>query len=37
MVEQAPEAVLRWMQPHDFGTPDAGFINYHIIIAGRKN
>ena len=36
MVEQAPQGALDWMQPQDFGTPDARFVNHHIIIAGRK-
>ena len=35
MVEKAPEAVIEWMQPNDFGTPGAWFINHHILIAGR--
>jgi ubiquinone/menaquinone biosynthesis C-methylase UbiE len=37
MVEDAPDAVLAWMQPSDFGTPNARFINHHLIIAGRKH
>jgi len=36
MVQQAPEAVISWMQPRDFGWPDATFADHHIIIAGRK-
>ena len=36
MVEKAPPAVVEWMQPRDFGTPQATFIDHHIIIAGRK-
>jgi ubiquinone/menaquinone biosynthesis C-methylase UbiE len=36
MVDQAPEAVIEWMQPHRFGTPEASFVNRHILIAGRK-
>jgi len=35
MVENAPEAVIDWMQPNDFGTPEAWFVNQHILIAGR--
>ena len=35
MVENAPEAVIEWMQPIDFGTPGAWFVNHHILIAGR--
>ena len=36
MMAQAPAAVVEWMQPRDFGTPQATFVNRHIIIAGRK-
>jgi len=36
MVEEAPQAVVEWMQPQDFGTPKATFVGHHIIIAGRK-
>jgi ubiquinone/menaquinone biosynthesis C-methylase UbiE len=36
MVEEAPDRVTAWMQPRDFGTPGAEFVNHHVIIAGRK-
>lgn len=36
LMQQAPPAVIAWMQPRDFGTPEATFAGYHIIIAGRK-
>ena len=36
MVEKAPPNVVEWMQPRDFGTPQATFIDHHIIITGRK-
>ncbi len=37
MMAQAPAAVVKWMQPRDFGMPKkATFFNRHIIIAGRK-
>lgn len=36
MMEQAPPSVLEWLQPRDWGTPDASFANDHIIMAGRK-
>lgn len=36
LVERAPQAVLDWMQPQEFGTPEATFVNRHLIIAGRK-
>lgn len=34
-IEKAPKAVIEWMQPNDFGTPGAWFVNHHILIAGR--
>jgi hypothetical protein len=37
MLEEAPPAVIEWMQPRGFGTPEATFVDHHIIIAGRKN
>ncbi|MBN1813923.1 MAG: class I SAM-dependent methyltransferase [Anaerolineae bacterium] len=37
MVQQAPAIAAEWMQPQDWGTPDATFANHHIIIAGRKS
>jgi ubiquinone/menaquinone biosynthesis C-methylase UbiE len=36
MMHQAPAAARDWMQPQDWGTPEATFANHHIIIAGRK-
>ena len=36
LADRAPQAVLDWMQPHEFGTPGATFVNHHLIIAGRK-
>lgn len=36
MVQDAPPAAFEWMQPHDFGTREATFVNQHLIIAGRK-
>jgi ubiquinone/menaquinone biosynthesis C-methylase UbiE len=36
VVEQASGPVAEWMQPRDFGTPQATFVDHHIIIAGRK-
>jgi ubiquinone/menaquinone biosynthesis C-methylase UbiE len=37
MAFDAPAPVVEWMQPRGFGTPDASFVNHHIIIAGRKD
>ena len=36
MIEQASDTVRGWMQPRHFGTPDATFVNHHIIIAGQR-
>lgn len=36
MIEKAPAEVTAWMQPRDFGTPGAAFVNHHLIIAGRR-
>lgn len=36
MLDQASASVRQWMQPQDWGTPDASFVNHHLIIAGRK-
>ena len=37
MVGRAPAQVLEWMQPEDFGSERAAFVNYHILIYGRKH
>lgn len=37
MIEDAPEAVVGWLQARDFGTPRASFVNHHLIISGRKS
>lgn len=37
LLRQAPAAVIEWMQPGKItDSPDATFVNHHIIIAGRK-
>lgn len=36
MVERAPGAVIEWMAPRAFGTPEATFVSRHILLAGRK-
>ncbi|MFC1717610.1 class I SAM-dependent methyltransferase [Candidatus Poribacteria bacterium] len=36
MIAEAPPPVIEWMQPRDFGSPEAIYADYHIIIAGRK-
>jgi ubiquinone/menaquinone biosynthesis C-methylase UbiE len=36
MIDDAPEAVVAWLQARDFGTPRASFVNHHLIISGRK-
>ncbi len=37
MVEVGSAAFLEWIAPRDFGTPQATFVNRHLIIAGRKS
>lgn len=34
---EAPEAAAEWMRPRDLGTPQASFVNHHLLIAGRKD
>jgi ubiquinone/menaquinone biosynthesis C-methylase UbiE len=36
MLQRAPEAAAAWMQPTDIGTPQATFVNHHILIAGHR-
>ena len=36
MILQAPAEVQAWLCPCHFGTPEATFINHHILIAGQK-
>ena len=36
MMQQAPTIAEEWMDPQDWDTPEATFINHHILIAGRK-
>ncbi len=36
MVETADGPVREWLRPQHWGTPEAEFVNPHIIIAGRK-
>ena len=36
MMRGAAPAVVQWLQPRAFGTPQATFVNRHILILGRK-
>jgi ubiquinone/menaquinone biosynthesis C-methylase UbiE len=36
MMQQAPTLAKEWMDPQDWSTPEATFVNHHILIAGRK-
>ena len=36
MVAKASDPVLAWMQPRNFGQPDARCVNNHILVAGRR-
>ncbi len=35
-LEQAPPAAREWMRPRGLGTPEASFVNRHLLILGRK-
>ena len=37
LLKQAPEAAAAWMDATCIGTPEATFVNHHIIILGRKS
>ncbi len=36
LLRDAPDRAFAWMQPQDIESPDASFVNHHLIIAGRK-
>jgi len=36
MLGESSDVVKAWMQPEAWGTPQATFVNHHLIIAGRK-
>ncbi len=36
MLDEAPPLVVEWLQVEKLGTPDASFVNHHILIAGCK-
>ena len=36
LIAAAPPAAVEWLHPCDFGTPEATFVNIHIILVGRK-
>ena len=36
MMNRASDAVLVWMELENWNSPDATFVNHHLIIAGRK-
>jgi ubiquinone/menaquinone biosynthesis C-methylase UbiE len=36
LLEDPPPPAAAWMQARHIGRPEASFMNYHIIIAGRK-
>jgi ubiquinone/menaquinone biosynthesis C-methylase UbiE len=35
-LREAPLPAAAWLMARDLGTPDASFVNHHLIIAGRK-
>jgi ubiquinone/menaquinone biosynthesis C-methylase UbiE len=36
LLREASDAAKNWMKPENWDTPEATFINHHLIIAGRK-
>jgi hypothetical protein len=36
MINDAPWAAAKWLQPSGFGASAASFVNHHIILAGTK-
>ncbi len=36
LMQGAAPAVVQWLQPRDFGSPQATFVNRHLLILGRK-
>ncbi|HEX2619157.1 MAG TPA: class I SAM-dependent methyltransferase [Phototrophicaceae bacterium] len=36
LLQVAPEKATEWMDAEKIGTPEATFLNHHVIIAGRK-
>ena len=36
LLRLAPPAARDWLEPRDLDTPEATFVNHHIILAGRK-
>ena len=37
MVQQAPQNMTAWIEPRNWGSPQASFVNQHIILAGRRD
>jgi hypothetical protein len=35
MVAEASSPVIEWMQPGEWGSDRAWFVNHHVLIAGR--
>ena len=36
LVKKAPQSVTEWLQPYEFGTPQAAFLGHYLIISGNK-
>lgn len=36
LLRDAPPAAAAWLETENLGTPDASFVNHHLIIAGTK-
>lgn len=37
LLRLAPPEARKWLEPRDLDTPDATFVNHHIIVAGRAS
>jgi ubiquinone/menaquinone biosynthesis C-methylase UbiE len=36
MLVEAPSTAAQWLEPRDLDSPEASFVNHHILIKGRK-
>ena len=36
LLDEAPPGAAEWMQPRDLDTPEASFVNRHLLMLGRK-
>ena len=36
MMDEFPDSAKTWLQPQDWGTATASFVNHHILLAAKK-